>query len=240
MEPDANHLTTEIAHVLFMDLVDYSLLPLEQQVLWGRELRETVRGAAEFQGAEQRGELLCLDTGDGMALVFFRNPVAPVQCAVEIASALRSRSPLKLRMGLHTGPVSRVPDINGNENVSGSGINTAQRVMDCGDAGHLLLSRSSAEILGEFEHWAAGLHDLGECEVKHGARVHLFNFYTARVGNPELPQRMREKATLRSSSRIPQAVLGAARRLRTEKGLQKGGSGWASQPKRGILWGTST
>jgi class 3 adenylate cyclase len=176
-----------------MDIVAFSLLRMEQQVQWTRELREMARSTSEFQRAERRGELLCLDTGDGMALVFFRDPVAPVQCAVEIARALRSHPHLKLRMGIHSGPISRVTDINGNESVTGSGINTARRVTDCGDAGHILLSKRSADDIKEFENWAAFLTDLGECEVKHGDRVHLYNLCMVEVGNPEIPQKMRDE-----------------------------------------------
>ena len=193
MQPDSTRLTTETAHILLMDIVVFSLLRMEQQVQWTRELQQTVRGTSEFQRAERRGELLCLDTGDGLALVFFRDPVAPVQCAVEIAQALRSHPHLKLRMGIHSGPVSRVKDINGNENVTGSGMNTARRVTDCGDAGHILLSRRSADDIKEFENWAEHLTDLGECEVKHGDRVHLYNLCMVEVGNPEVPQKMRIK-----------------------------------------------
>ena len=164
--------------------------PMEEQARLTQELRAVVRGAPEFARATQRQEISALDTGDGMALVFFRDPLAPVQCAVEIARALGRHPRLKLRMGIHSGPVSRVPDINGKDNVTGSGINTAQRVMDCGDPGHILLSSASADVVREFEAWSASLHDLGECEVKHGLRLHLYNLVLGEVGDSEPPSRL--------------------------------------------------
>ena len=138
MLTDTQRITAEIAHVLFMDLVGYSKLSMEEQARLAGGLREIVRRTPEFERGEARGDLIRLDTGDGMALVFFRDPIAPIQCAVEIATALKSRPDILLRMGVHSGPVSRIPDINGKDNVSGSGINMAQRVMDCGDEGHIL------------------------------------------------------------------------------------------------------
>ena len=167
--------TPEDGHVLFMDLVGYSGLPMDEQLNLVRKLFEIVRQTQEFQRARTDSQLICLPTGDGMALVFFQNPLAPVQCALEIADALRSHPDLKLRMGLHSGPVLRVLDINENLNVAGGGINFAQRVMDSGDAGHILLSRSVADNLIQLGHWRQHLHDLGEHEVKHGVRMHLFN-----------------------------------------------------------------
>ncbi len=197
-------LSTEIAHVLFLDLVGYSRVSMEEQARLGRELRALVRGTPEFQRANQHAELLSLDTGDGMALVFSRDPLAPAQCAVEIARVVRAHPKLSLRMGIHSGPVSRATDINGKENVSGSGINTAQRVMDCGDAGHILLSNSSAEVLIQFETWAASIHDIGACEVKHGARLHLYNLYTGEVGNPECPAKLEALSALTAQPPLPQ------------------------------------
>ena len=175
MTDEPNRLSTEVAHVLFLDMAGYSRLSMEEQARLTQELRQVVRGTPEFARATQRQEVLALDTGDGMALVFFRDPLATVQCAAEVARALGSHPRLKLRMGIHSGPVSRVPDVNGKENVTGSGINTAQRVMDCGDPSHILLSSASADVVREFEAWAGSLRDLGECEVKHGLRLHLYN-----------------------------------------------------------------
>ena len=190
MTQEPSRLSTEIAHVLFLDMAGYSRLSMEEQARLTQELRAVVRGAPEFARATQRQELIGLDTGDGMALVFFRDPLAPVQCAAEVARALGSHPRLKLRMGIHSGPVSRTPDLNGKDNVTGSGINTAQRVMDCGDPGHILLSAASADVVREFEAWTGSLRDLGECEVKHGLRLHLYNLVLGEVGNSAPPSRL--------------------------------------------------
>lgn len=194
MKTDTNRLATEIAHILFMDLVAYSRLSMEEQTRQVRELRDLVRATPEFQRGQSQRQLIRLDFGDGMALVFFRDPVAPVQCAVEIAQSLRARPDMQLRMGVHSGPVSRFRDINGKENVSGGGINLAQRVMDCGDGGHILLSGSCAEVIGQFDAWKGTLIDLGETDVKHGVRLHLYNLVTPAAGNPVRPQRLKPAA----------------------------------------------
>ena len=172
----------EIAHVLFMDIVAYSQLPMDEQTRIVVKLQQIVRGTAEFARAQKRRQLLRLPTGDGVALVFFGDAEAPVRCAIEISRALRGNSELRLRMGVHTGPVQRVEDINANRNVAGGGINIAQRVMDCGDAGHILASSTQAEVLGHLSSWSAILHDLGEAEVKHGVRIHLYNLYNEEAG----------------------------------------------------------
>lgn len=185
---DAHRISAEIAHVLFMDMVGYSILSIEEQARLAGELREIVRHTPEFIRGETSGDLIRLDTGDGMALVFFRDPIAPIQCAVEIAQALRAHKGIPLRMGIHSGPVSRIADINGKENVSGSGINISQRVMDCGDEGHILVSNRYAEDLTQFDSWSPYLTDLGECEVKHGLRIHLYNFAHGDVGNVAAPR----------------------------------------------------
>jgi len=184
-------LKAEAGHILFLDLVGYSRCSNEEQERNARELRSLVRSTPEFQRAEEFGELIRVDTGDGMGLIFFRDPLAPVQCAIEIARAVKGNSRLQLRMGVHTGPITRMPDINGNENVSGAGINLAQRVMDCGDAGHILLSAIAAEMVQSFEMWGSYLTDLGVMTVKHGARIHVFNLVTGDVGNPNLPEKVR-------------------------------------------------
>jgi len=150
-----------------MDIVGYAKLPIEGQDERVKELQQIVRGTEEFQGNPDTSSLVCLHTGDGMALSFFGNPEAPVRCATEISQALKVYSELKLRMGLHSGVVQRLADINANMNIAGGGINIAQRVMDCGDAGHILLSKSVAEDLGQLRRWTGKLHDLGEAEVKH-------------------------------------------------------------------------
>lgn len=194
----------EIAHVLFMDIVAYSQLPMDEQARQIQLLQQIVRGTDEFSLARKRRQLLRLPTGDGMALVFFGDAEAPARCALEISRALQQQLDLKLRMGIHTGPVQRVEDINANRNVAGGGINLAQRVMDCGDAGHILVSSSVADVLNHVSNWKKTLHNLGEIEVKHGVRIHLYNLCTPEVGNPELPQKLHafQKAAARIHSRI--------------------------------------
>lgn len=185
----------EIAHVLFMDIVGYSRLTMDQQTKTIGQLQEIVRATAAFRRAQSQRRLISLPTGDGMALVFFTDPTAPVECAAEIARALKSQSPFGLRMGVHTGPVYRVADINTNMNVAGGGINIAQRVMDCGDAGHILLSKAAADMLCQLDAWAGLIHDLGECEVKHGVRVHLYNLYDGEAGNAARPDKLKKSQT---------------------------------------------
>jgi tetratricopeptide (TPR) repeat protein/class 3 adenylate cyclase len=183
--------TLEMAHVLFLDIVAYSQLPMDEQTRLIEKLQQIVRNTTEFSRAQKRRQLLRLPTGDGMALVFFGDAEAPVRCALEISRAIRELPELKLRMGIHTGPVQRVEDINANRNVAGGGINLAQRVMDCGDSGHILISKTVSDVLEQLSTWKTALHDLGEVEVKHGVRVHLYNVYTDDAGNPELPQKLR-------------------------------------------------
>src|SRR5438105_8161476 len=180
----------EIGHVLFIDIVGYSKLLVKQQSELLRELNEVVSGTNEFQQAESAGKLIRLPTGDGMALVFRTNPEAPAQCAMEIARALKNHPAIQLRMGIHSGPVNEVVDVNQRSNIAGAGINMAQRVMDCGDAGHILLTKHVAEDLEQDDRWRPLLHDLGECEVKHGVRVGVTNLYSDEVGNPKLPSKL--------------------------------------------------
>src|SRR5690349_16661098 len=179
----------EIAHVLFIDIVGYSKLSINDQNAAVEELTQIVRGAEQFQKAEAAGRLLKIATGDGMALVFYTSPEAPAQCAVEISRAGKDYPRLQLRMGIHSGPVSGVVDVNNRPNLAGAGLNMAQRVMDCGDAGHILLSKHVAEDLEEYEQWRPLLHDLGTCEVKHGVHVAIVNLYADDVGNAHLPKR---------------------------------------------------
>jgi TolB-like protein/class 3 adenylate cyclase/Flp pilus assembly protein TadD len=179
----------EIAHVLFIDIVGYSKLSVNEQHAAVEELNQIVRATEQFQKAEAGSRLLKIPTGDGMALVFYTSPEAPAQCAVEISRALKEHPHLQLRMGIHSGPVSGVVDVNERANLTGAGINMAQRVMDCGDAGHILLPRHVAEDLEEYEQWRPLLHDLGTCEVKHGVRVSVVNLYGDQVGNAELPRK---------------------------------------------------
>jgi TolB-like protein/class 3 adenylate cyclase len=181
----------EIAHVLFTDIVGYSKLPIHQQRAGVERLNEIVRGTDEFQAAETAGRLIKIPTGDGITLVFYHSPEAPVECALEISRALKKHPELQLRMGIHSGPVSGVIDATGKANVAGAGINIAQRVMDCGDAGHILLSKHVAEDLEEYPHWQPHLHELGEFEVKHGLRVSVVNLYTAELGNPAVPEKLK-------------------------------------------------
>ncbi len=183
-------LRAEIAHVLFLDVVGFTRLPMEQQTRLICRLRECVAAASEVQQAQAQNELLCLPTGDGMALAFFQDACAPIRCALQIGEAVRAAPALPLRIGIHTGPVHRVRDMNGAENVTGGGINMAQRIMDCGDAGHILLSRPYAEVLLQFEEWSGCLHDLGVRQIKHGEWVHLFSFHTPALGNAHRPAQM--------------------------------------------------
>src|SRR5881398_450679 len=187
-------LRLEIAHVLFIDIVGYSKLRINEQSAQIDTLRDIVRGTEQFHAAEAEGKLLRLPSGDGGALAFRNSPEAPVLCAEEIAKALKSHPDIRVRMGIHSGPVNEVTDLNEQANIAGAGINIAQRIMDCGDAGHILLSRHVAEDLEQYRQWQPYLHDLGECEVKHGVRVHAFNFYADDVGNPEVPQKFKPVA----------------------------------------------
>src|SRR5437764_460804 len=179
----------EIGHVLFIDIVGYSKLLVKQQSELLHELNEVVSGTNEFREAESAGRLIRLPTGDCMALVFRTNGEAPVECAMDIARALKSHPAIQLRMGIHSGPVNEVVDVNQRTNIAGAGINLAQRVMDCGDAGHILLSKHVAEDLEQDDRWRPLLHDLGTCEVKHGVRVGVTNLYSDDVGNPQLPKK---------------------------------------------------
>jgi TolB-like protein/class 3 adenylate cyclase/Tfp pilus assembly protein PilF len=196
----------EIAHVLFTDIVGYSKLPINQQRALVERLNEIVRGTDEFQAAETARRLITIPTGDGVTLVFYDSPETPAECALEISRALKKHPELRLRMGIHSGPVSGVIDATGKANVAGAGINVAQRVMDCGDAGHILLSKHVAEDLEEYPHWQPHLHELGECEVKHGAHVSVVNLYTEELGNPALPEKLKA-ARVAAAARRKRAAL---------------------------------
>jgi TolB-like protein/class 3 adenylate cyclase/Flp pilus assembly protein TadD len=180
----------EIGHVLFIDIVGYSKGLIHQQRELLQKLKEIVRGTEQFRSAEAEGKLLRLPTGDGGALVFRNDHEAPVLCAMEIAKALKNHPELRVRMGIHSGPVNEITDLNEQANIAGAGINIAQRVMDCGDAGHILLSKHVAEDLEQYAHWQPLLHELGPCEVKHGVRVDLFSLYSDEVGNSKLPTKL--------------------------------------------------
>jgi TolB-like protein/Tfp pilus assembly protein PilF/class 3 adenylate cyclase len=215
MPPDtASEVKLEIGHVLFIDIVGYSQLLITQQSEQIETLRRIVRSTAQFREAEAEGKLLRLPTGDGGALVFRTTPEAPVLCALEIASELKKHPELKVRMGIHSGPVNAITDLNEQANIAGAGINIAQRVMDCGDAGHILLSKHVAEDLEHFPRWQPCLHDLGDCEVKHGVRVSIVNLYTDDAGNAALPIRLaaqrRSSATVKRSTGFRTLLLAAA------------------------------
>src|SRR6266404_5734796 len=205
-----SNLQLEIGHVLFIDTVGYSKLLIDDQRESQHQLNQIVRNTESFRVAEAAEKLVRLPTGDGMALVFFTTPEAPVQCALEISEALRGNSRLRLRMGINTGPVSGVTDVNDKSNVAGAGINVAQRVMDCGDAGHILLSKRAAEDLVQYRQWQAHLHDLGEFEVKHGAKISVVNFYTEKAGNPQLPEKLKRLSRKQAATRRLKRALIAA------------------------------
>jgi TolB-like protein len=188
VDEQKSKLRLEIAHVLFIDIVGYSKLRTNEQSAQIEKLREIVRGTEQFRAAEAEGKLIRLPTGDGGALAFRNNPEAPVLCAEEIAKALKSYPEIRVRMGIHSGPVNEVTDLNEQANIAGAGINTAQRVMDCGDAGHILLSRHVAEDLEHYPRWQPYLHSLGDFEAKHGQVISVVNFYNHEIGNPAVPE----------------------------------------------------
>ena len=208
--PEADdNLRLEIGHVLFIDLVGYSKLLIEEQKKRLARLTEIVLATAQVREATDE-QLVRLPTGDGMALVFRHSAEEPARCAVEVAQALKAHPEIPARMGVHSGPVSNVTDLNSRTNIAGAGINMAQRVMDCGDAGHILLSKHVAEDLEQYGHWQPQLHDLGDCEVKHGVRLGLVNLYTDDVGNPQLPGKflaLRKRLARRRWARIAAALL---------------------------------
>ncbi len=209
LEPD---LQLEIAHVLFVDIVGYSKLLINEQRESLSELNRIFRNTDAFRIAEASEKLICLPTGDGMALAFTSTPDAPVRCAIQASKALLDHSELKIRMGVHSGPVSGTTDVNDRSNVAGAGINIAQRVMDCGDAGHILLSKRVAEDLAQYRHWQPYLHDLGECEVKHGDVISLVNLYNDEVGNPQRPTKLATtthsaRFAPRSIDRVPRMLI---------------------------------
>jgi TolB-like protein/tetratricopeptide (TPR) repeat protein len=186
-------LRLEIAHVLFIDIVGSSKLLTNEQSELLRDLNQVVRSTEQVRAAEAAGKLVRLPTGDGMALAFFTSLDAPVRCALEISKALKNYPKLPLRMGVHSGPVEEVIDVNERSNVAGAGITMAQRVMDCGDAGHILLSKRIADDLGQHSQWQLHLHDLGECKVKHGMKIGLVNLYTEELGNSAIPEKLKKE-----------------------------------------------
>jgi TolB-like protein/Flp pilus assembly protein TadD len=202
------HLHLEVGHILFLDIVGYSKLLSDEQKELVQELNQIVRETEQFRTAEAEGKLTRLPTGDGMVLVFTNNPEAPVECALEISKALQSHPRLKVRMGIHSGPVNPVADVNDQSNLLGAGINVAQRVMYCGDAGHILLSKHFAEDLEHYAHWRSHLHDVGKVTGKHGLSVPLVNLYTDELGNSALPAKLsRARAAFRIKSAVVAALL---------------------------------
>jgi len=216
MPSAASDARLEIAHVLFMDIVGWSKLLINEQSELLRRLNEVVRSTAQVRVAEAAGKLIRLPTGDGMALAFFTTPDAPVRCAVEISRALKEYPDLPLRMGIHSGPVDEIVDVNERANIAGAGITVAQRVMDCGSAGHILLSKRAADDLAHYSQWRPLLHDLGEFEVKHSLRLGLVNLYDDDVGNPQLPEKLQvsepveRRAGVSSDRRRPPILAGVA------------------------------
>jgi TolB-like protein/class 3 adenylate cyclase len=201
-----------IGHVLFIDIVGYSKLLISEQSELIHQLKDVVSGSDQFRLAEAAGKLIRLPTGDGMALVFRDSPEAPVQCALEIAQALKNYPQIQVRMGIHSGPVNEVVDVNNQANLAGAGTNMAQRIMACGDADHILLSKHVAEDLEGYGRWRPYLHDLGECEVKHGVRVSVVNFCSDKVGNKQLPDKIKRARRTSAAERhrllIAASVLG--------------------------------
>jgi TolB-like protein/class 3 adenylate cyclase/Flp pilus assembly protein TadD len=204
-------LQPEIAHLLLIDIVGFSKLLDNEQIELLQELNQIVRSTECFQAAEVGGKFVRVPTGDGVTLVFFHSPEEPVRCALEISKALREHPRIQLRMGVHSGQVNRVTDINDRTSLAGSGINVAQRVLDCGDAGHILLSGHVAEDLAQYRHWQPHLHDLGECEVKHGLRLHLFNLYKDGLGNPQVPEKLKRGKRWKQTSGAAVRPVGAPR-----------------------------
>src|SRR5947209_4408174 len=190
----------EIGHVLFIDIVGYSKLLIEDQKERLHQLTEVVLATAQVRASTDE-QLVRLPTGDGMALVFRHSAEEPARCALEIAEALRKHPEIPVRMGIHSGPVSEVTDVSGRTNIAGAGINMAQRVMDCGDAGHILMSQHVADDLIQYRQWAPRLHDIGECEVKHGVKLSVVNLYSADAGNPRIPQKFQQSALKASAAK---------------------------------------
>src|SRR6266516_3336982 len=205
VEPKSD-LEFEIAHLLSIDVAGYSKLSNNEQIELLQQINQIVRSTECFRSAEASGKLNRVPTGDGMALLFSRSPEEPGRCALEISRALQDHPRIRLRMGVHSGPVNRITDVNDKTNFAGSGINVAQRVLDCGDTGHILLSAHVAEDLAQYRHWQPCLHDLGECEVKHGLRLHLFNLCKENLGNPQVPEKLRRRRRWKQESDIVRPV----------------------------------
>ena len=230
-DEEPSSLPVEIAHVLFIDIVGYSKLLIDDQQAAIQKLDSIARSTREYQAAMAVGKLEHVATGDGMALVFFTAPEAPVRCAVEIARILgSSNAVIPVRMGIHSGPVTRAKHAHGADTIAGTGMNITQRVMDCGDAGHILLSQRVAEDIGQTREWISLLHDIGDCSVKHGVKLHLFNLYGPGFGNPKLPSKVASDSSTARKTRW--------RRLSLQVGaavafLVVVGGGWLWSSSRG-------
>src|SRR5262249_54655314 len=203
-------LRLEIGHVLFIDIVGYSRLLINEQSELLGELNDVVRGTEHFRSADAEGGLVRLPTGDGMALVFRDSEEEPVRCALEISRALKDHPRLQVRMGIHRGPVNEVADVNERANIAGAGINIAQRVMDCGDAGHILLSKHVAEDLQHYPEWRPYLHHVRPCAVQHGEIISFVNFYTSELGNPNPPRLKRTQTEVRKRRRNALLLAGSS------------------------------
>jgi adenylate cyclase len=201
----------EIAHVLFIDVVGYSKLLVNEQRDVVQQLNQLVRKTPQFRKSEAAGKLIRIPVGDGMALVFFQTPEEPVQCAMEIARVLKNHPNIRLRMGMHSGPVDRIKDVNERSNVAGAGINIAQQVLDCGDAGHILISKRVADDLAQDRLWQPLLHELGEIEVKHGVKLGIVNVFTEELGNPEPPAKVCQHQAAPQSAATPAATTSTVR-----------------------------
>lgn len=224
---DPLHSAVELAHVLFCDIVGYSLMPIDRQTHAMQTLQGIVRHTDDYKRAEAKGRLVRLPAGDGMALVFLQDVTAPVRCACDIVRALRSQAEIKLRIGVHSGPVYQSADINANRNVVGGGVNLAQRVMDSGDAGHILVSRNVAEVLEQVSHWRPMLHDLGEHLVKHDVPLRLFNLYDHEVGNPAIPEKLRQERAANETRSTAPPIATAAPATDAPKDLKRRKALWA-------------
>jgi hypothetical protein len=195
----------EIAHVLFIDVVGYSKLLINEQREVVDQLTRVVRKSPQFRRSKAAGKLIRIPMGDGMALVFFQTPEEPVHCAMEIAKTLKNHPHIRLRMGVHSGPVDQITDVNDQINVTGAGINFAQRVMDCGDAGHILLSKRVGDDLAQDRLWQPLLHELGEIELKHGVKLGIVNLYSEEIGNPHSPATLSGDGAAIEQNRFPHA-----------------------------------
>src|ERR1700745_1126704 len=213
-EAPKTNVRLEIAHVLFIDIVGYSVRPTEEQQALVPRLNQAGGSSDELGRPAPAGRLKKIPTGDGMALIFQDSPEQPIECAVEISRVLKHYPDLPVRMGVHSGPVSAVTDVNGRVHAAGVGINVAQRLMDCGDAGHILLSKRVAEDLQQNGRWRPHLHDLGEMEVKHGDHVHIFNFYTDDAGNSDRPKKLIES----KPDHRPAAASSSSEKVGSQKG----------------------